>query len=291
MPGPAVRRRAAPLYHLEQGTVFHLPTAQVDGDGAVAARVEPKDEKAHKLAEDGGQGGSRHPHIEAPGEDENRVQDHVQDTAGGDAHHGVGSASRETKQVIEAQGSHHVGSTDENVPGIVHGKGTDGVGSAQQIHKRFQEKLPQKGKAEPHEHPGEEAGGGHGLSLLPLLLAQQPGGGVSRPVAEGKADGLDHRHKGKHHTHRPLGAFPQGANKISVGHVINGCNEHTDDGGHRQAAHQAWNGSRGEPLKFFLRVSEFWHGIFLFFLVLIDKVYHFFAKRQIFTQPEPGFSE
>ena len=65
-----------------------------------------------------------------------------------------------------------------------------------------------------------------------VLRAELTGNVVARALSEEKADRLDKRHERKHDTDCAGRARTEPPDKKSVGHVVNGCDQHADDGRH-----------------------------------------------------------
>ena len=233
-----------------------------EGGGAQAQVAAPEgaahqQTEAHELADDGGQGGAAGAHVK--GEDENGVQGDVQHRAGEDADHAENGAALEAELVVEHQGRDHEGGADENVEDVVLGVLGAGGGGAQDVHQGVQEEETQHPQYRRQKKGGVEGHHRHALDLLPPLLAQKPGDMVAGPLAEGEADGLDDGHEGEGHAHRRRGAGADPAHKEGVGHVVEGGDEHADDGGHRQGGHQTGDGGLGHLGEFVRRGTKHGH--------------------------------
>ena len=82
---------------------------------------------------------------------------------------------------------------------------------------------------------------------------------IAGTVAEHEGNGLHQAHQGKHHADSARGAgVADQPHKIGVRHIIQGGDEHTDDGGHRQRKNQPGQGAFRHSNKFFfLREGRF----------------------------------
>ena len=124
--------------------------------------------------------------------------------------------------------------------------------------------------AQPQHKGGDKAGGGHPGGVLKVLRAQLPGDIVARAVAAEKAEGLDNGHQREDDAHRGGGAGVDFADEEGVGHIIEGCHQHTDDGRHRQLTDQLRDGGLGHSIKF------------LFSLFFCSQVVFLLDKRKYF---------
>ena len=85
------------------------------------------------------------------------------------------------------------------------------------------------------------------------MISQGSGGVVPRSLAEEEPDGLDNCHQGKGDTHRSGGTGGvEFADKEGVRHIVNGGDQHTDDGGNRQLADQLLHRRLRHLQEFFL---------------------------------------
>ena len=236
-------------------------------NGGILLDLEEEDAEGDGLAGDGGQGRTGDAQIE--GEDEQRVQQHIQDAAGGQTHHGPEGVALKAEQVVQHEGRTHPGRTNQNEPQIGHTVGIDGFRGTQEVDQGLHEEQTEHTHRTAAEKRGVEARGGQLVGPLSVLGAQGLGDAGTRALTEEKAQGLDDGHDGEADTHRAGCGGGDHADEEGIGHVINRRDEHGDDGGHRQTANEPLHGSRGHLDELFLR-SLFCHCIAFFLCSMLQ---------------------
>ena len=128
-----------------------------------------KNQKTHKLAQNGGQGSAGNAHVKD--ENKQRVQQNIEHTAGSQADHAIKGIALEPQQIVEDEGGGHVGSADENDPQIVYGIGQDRIRGAQEPSQGLQEDQPQDHNDRAEDQGGKEANGGQCFRPLGIPAA------------------------------------------------------------------------------------------------------------------------
>ena len=127
--------------------------------------------------------------------------------------------------------------------------GQDGLGAAQQHHKIGQgEQACRCDDAAEHQRR-EEAGGSKPGGSIGVLAAQAAADDAARAVAQHEAEGLNDGHQARHDAHRARRAGGQLAHKEGVGQIVDAGDEHTQDGGGREAENELRHGGLGHFLE------------------------------------------
>ena len=204
--------------------------AQPDTDAARNVYAGQQQAEADKLTQNGGE--RRAPDAHAKGEDEKRVERHVQHAAGDQPDHRIYRIALQAKLIVEHERRGHIRCADQNNAHIVERIGQNGVRCAEEMCERMPQQQPQNHDNAAGAECGEKTGRRHAFSLLAVLRAELTGNVVARALSEEKADRLDKRHERKHDTDCAGRARTEPPDKKSVGHVVNGCDQHADDGRH-----------------------------------------------------------
>ena len=163
-------------------------------------------------------------------EDEQRIERHVQHAAGDQPDHRIYRIALQTKLIVEHERRGHIRCADQNNAHIVECIGQNSVRCAEEMCERMPQQQSQSHNDAAGTECGEKAGRRHAFGLLAVLRAELTGNIVARALTEEKADRLDKRHERKHDTDRAGRARTEPPDKKSVGHVVNGCDQHADDG-------------------------------------------------------------
>ena len=185
---------AAADAHAERLQVIAQVRAEVlpaEADCPEFPQVAHSQRKGEELAQHGGQGRSEYAPV--AGEDENGIEDCVGSGAGHHAEHGVFGASVRPDQVAHAVGDDEEGHSQQGDARILQGVGQHVRRGAEDLQKRFQQKLTQSGVDQSgHGHQDHTVSGDFGR-LVRLLLPQTEGEAGGAPDAhqqcDGKADG------------------------------------------------------------------------------------------------------
>jgi hypothetical protein len=187
------------------------------------------------------------PHAEA--EDEDGVQHDVEHTAGDEADHGEAGLALVAEDVVHHEARHHERGRDEDGPRVGAGVGQDGVGAAQQHHEVGQGSETENGQHCAEGQRREEAGGGELCGRMGVLTAEAAADDAARAVAQHEAEGLNDGHQARHDAHRARRAGGQLAHKEGVGQIVDAGDEHTQDGGGREAENELRHGGQGHFLE------------------------------------------
>ena len=197
--------------------------------------------KAGQLAENRGQSRSG----DAPVEPENkyRIKSYVDNGTRNDAPHGKRRIALEAHLVVQAQRAGHQRRAKEYDAEVFLCVRQDGGRTAKPHGER-----PQQEKANHHDdqsrHKGiEKARRRHGLSIVMPLRPELAGDVVARPIAKKETECLNNEHHGEHNTHGRNGLGANLSHEISVGHIVQTGNQHTDNRGHSHGSDDPINGS------------------------------------------------
>ena len=127
--------------------------------------------------------------------------------------------------------------------------GQDGVGAAQQHHEVGQGSETENGQHCAEGQRREEAGGGELCGRMGVLTAEAAADDAARAVAQHEAEGLNDGHQARHDAHRARRAGGQLAHKEGVGQIVDAGDEHTQDGGGREAENELRHGGQGHFLE------------------------------------------
>lgn len=239
--------------------------------GLAAQKKTEQDAKADTLGQPGGQRRPRD--AEAEPKDEERVEQHVEHPAQGQPHHRKGGLALGPQKVIHHKAGGHHRRGQQDVEGVIPRKGQDGGGGPEQVHEGIHPQPPQHREAEAEGDGGVKGGGGIAAGGVGVLRAEAAADQAARPHAEGEAHRLDHRHDAEDDAHCPRGAGAQLADKIGVGHVVDGGDQHADHGGRGEGEHQPRDGGGGHLLILILLAAQgvsrsFFFGSVIFFTIL-----------------------
>ena len=274
-------RQAAPGDLLETlGRKGHA--AQADGNAPGDPGPHKQQDEADELADDGGQ--RRAGNAQIQDENEQRIQGNIDEAASGDADHGKESVALEADLVIQHQLGCHVGGPQQNDTQVILGERKDRLGGTQQAGEGIQEKEPEDRDQKPQAQGHKEAGGGQLFRRLGIFGAQLAGDGVARAVAAEKAQSLNDGHHRENDPYGGGGAGTQLPHKEGICHIVEGCNEHTDDGGHGQPPHQPRDGVFRHHAEFFFLRHFFRHKI-VSFKRLFFVLPHDYSVNTFFFQP------
>ncbi len=145
--------------------------AQPDGDIPSLPRHDKQDAETDSLTQNGSKRRSGHAHVES--ENEQRVQEHVQEPADGNAHHAESGAALEPQVVVQHQAGHHPGGSHEDDPHILDGIGQDGRSGTDQRGQLGSEQVPQEGDQDSADKGIEKSRGSHHFRLLTLFGTQE----------------------------------------------------------------------------------------------------------------------
>ena len=210
-----------PPVHLRGG----LEPPGRDRDSVFMQRaLEQQDQKAHRLGDRRGDGRAGNAQVQA--EDQQRVQQHVKNAAGGDANHAVQRQPLKPQEIVQHQRPHHKRRGIEDVHRIGARVGHDGLRRAEETHQRIDTQIPQHGDHHTRAHRCEEAHRAIGLGLLVIARAQGAADVGAAAHAQREGHGLNNRHSRKNHAHRAGGGGADLADKIGIRHIVNIGNEH-----------------------------------------------------------------
>ena len=210
------------------------------------AREEHRQQKAeaHALGKSRGQRRAGNAHAED--KDEQRVQQDVQNAAGGQADHGKGGLALIAQHVVHGEAGTHQRRGRQDVAPVVAGVGQDGVGGAQQLHQRLQKEKAAHAQQRAAAQRGEKAHGGDVAGPGRFLLAQQAADDAARAHAHHEAERLQDGHQAEHHAHRAGGAVGvQLAHEKGVGQIVDGTHQHAGHRGDGQGDDELWDGRLG----------------------------------------------
>ena len=226
-----------PAIHLERG----LEVARINRD-RVWLRVahEQQNGEAHKLRERRSNRRARCAHAKA--EDEQRIEQHIQDAAGGDADHAVHRQALKAQQIIHHKRAHHERRRIEDVRCVVLGVGRDGFRRAEEAHQRVDIGKAQNRQHNTHAECREEADGGIAARTFLVARAQRLRHVRACAHAHHEGHGLDDRHRREDDADRAGGGSADLTDEERIRHIIDGGDEHGDDRGDRQARNDAADG-------------------------------------------------
>ena len=153
--------------------------------------------------------------------------------------------------VIEHKRGRHIRRAKQDIGRVAACIGQNRRRGAQHPHQRVKKDNPQHAYARPEKQRRKKSGGYHARGVFHILPPQRARNIVARPMAEGKADGLDDRHQGKHHAHRTRSARADATDEKGIRHVVKRGDQHAGDGGHRQCADELFHRRFRHPLIFF----------------------------------------
>ena len=240
---PEQRGRA----HADDGEIVRRPAADVAPRNAQGALLFQKEIQQHAeadaLADHGGQRRASRP--QAEGEDQQRIQRHVEQVAAGDAQGRKGRPPLAFHGDVKDKGGAHNGRARQDIPGVGAGIGQNGVGGAQKPHERLQKQQPEQAQ-KPAEHQRHHHRGGNvAAGALAVLLPQLAGDHAPRPHADGKPHRLNEALERKDHANRRRCAGAELRDEIRIGDVVNGGDHHPCHGGQGQRRHKPGDGGLG----------------------------------------------
>ncbi len=205
-----------------------------------AQKRTQKDKHPDILRDRGGKPGPGGSEVED--EDQQRIQTHVEDAAGGKAYHGIKSQPFVAENVVEHAGCQHGGRCKQDIDGIGFGFGKYGLRAAEKQHKRFEKEQPQTANQRADSNGEEKAGADKSACPFNMPCTEQAADIAAGTVPEHKTECLEKCHQGEDDACSGAGGDGDFTDKVGVGRVVNGGDHHADHGRDRELDDQLPDG-------------------------------------------------
>ncbi len=214
------------------------------GDADPADRLPGKEHKEEDQEADilgNGSGQTCTVNSQVKSEHQDRISNHIQDTAGDQTDHGIKGSSLIAHNVIQDAGEGKGRAAEQDVKSVVYSEGKDGLGGAQQPHNRCDENQTcygdQKGNGCSHvKADGGDPGGAFGISLAQLHTDNG-----AAAVTTHEADRLEDRLDAQKNTDGTGGGSAKLSHKVGVHQVVDHGDHHRDCGRNGKCRNQFWN--------------------------------------------------
>lgn len=219
--------------------MFDAELAGINADQCFAPAHHEQNEKVdagHTVGQKGGASSPRRPHVQALGQNEDGVEDHVENTPAHGADAGVQAGALRPDQIghdhIENGG--HRAQADRPAQ-IAAGGATGDIGGAQHPEQRAVEADAEQRDERPARHGAPEAEGRGAADGIVILEAQ----GSAHQTGAAHAEQIVHRvecqqHRGRQRNRRVLDRVIEHSHKPGIGQVIQHHDQRAQDGGDRQ---------------------------------------------------------